>query len=117
MGGAILTTASPVLAAALPPCKPLADNCRSSNGGGDLPPFPIWKPGKRATEAWADIVSAIEAYPQKGQGSIDGGGWKIADRIEGSYIRVEYTSKIFRFIPHCIACFCRQLKVVIRVDL
>jgi hypothetical protein len=97
--GALAVLGNPLASRAdLPPCKPLADNCRSSSGGGDLERFPVWRPGKSASVAWADAIEAIEAYPQQGQGSVDGGGWKIVGREEGSYVHVEYTSKIFRFV-------------------
>lgn len=87
----------------LPPCKPLADNCRSTSGGGDLPPFNKWyAPGKSVSMAWEDLVSAVEAYPEEGQGTIfwgiDGGGWRIVERKPGEYLKVEFTSRIFRFI-------------------
>jgi hypothetical protein len=39
-------------------------------------------------------MGCLEAYPQTGQSDVDGGGWKIADKKEGSYVRVEFTSKV-----------------------
>ena len=48
-----------------------------------------------------DIQDTIALYPQGGQSSIDGGGWKVAQRGESDgayYVRYEFTSLRLKYI-------------------
>ena len=84
IGAAILTQSSS--ANALEVCPPKANNCVRTT----------WTPpsGTSKDDAVAAVRDAINAYPQAGQGDVDGGGWKVAeDDLDGSGAsRVEYKS-------------------------
>lgn len=80
-------------------CPDGAQNCRSSEGGGTLPPIGPWVSGKSSEAALKDVLDVVQGYPKTGQNGIDGRGWQIAEQQAGSnYLRVEYTSKIFKFV-------------------
>ncbi len=77
----------PSAANALELCPPKANNCVRTT----------WSPpaGSSKDEAVSALRDAIAAYPQAGQGDVDGGGWSIAeDDLDGSSgaARVEYKS-------------------------
>mmetsp|Transcript_1227 Transcript_1227/g.2369 ORF Transcript_1227/g.2369 Transcript_1227/m.2369 type:complete len:183 (-) Transcript_1227:245-793(-) len=52
-----------------------------------------WKPpsGTSSSDAVASLKSVLEAYPQEGQASVDGGGWKLVEDTS-SYLRLEFRS-------------------------
>jgi hypothetical protein len=73
-------------AQALEMCPPKANNCVRTT----------WTPpsGTSNSDIAAALRDAIQAYPQEGQGDVDGGGWTIAsDDLSGSgSARVEFKS-------------------------
>lgn len=76
-----------VPANALELCDPRANNCVRT----------AWTPpaGTSKADAIKSVRAAIEAYPQQGQGDVDGGGWVIAvDDLDGDAgtARVEFKS-------------------------
>lgn len=71
---------------ALEMCPPKANNCVRTT----------WTPpsGSSHADIAAALRDAIQAYPQEGQGDVDGGGWTIAsdDLLGSGSARVEYKS-------------------------
>eukprot|EP00542_Grammatophora_oceanica_P015634 CAMPEP_0194028198 /NCGR_PEP_ID=MMETSP0009_2-20130614/2232_1 /TAXON_ID=210454 /ORGANISM="Grammatophora oceanica, Strain CCMP 410" /LENGTH=173 /DNA_ID=CAMNT_0038667521 /DNA_START=107 /DNA_END=628 /DNA_ORIENTATION=+ len=76
--------AVPVVANALDACPPKAQNCVRAT----------WTPpsGTDKKASIAAVKSVIDAYPQEGQGDVDGGGWSIAESFDGGSGRVEFKS-------------------------
>lgn len=85
--GASVVVVPTFAANALEVCDPRANNCVRT----------AWNPpaGTSKADAIKAVRAAIEAYPQQGQGDVDGGGWVIAvDDLEGAAgtARVEFKS-------------------------
>mmetsp|Transcript_8152 Transcript_8152/g.10361 ORF Transcript_8152/g.10361 Transcript_8152/m.10361 type:complete len:189 (-) Transcript_8152:189-755(-) len=85
IGAALLQ--QPAIANALEICPPKANNCVRTS----------WTPpsGTSKNDAISTLRDAINAYPQEGQGDVDGGGWIIPeDNLSGDSgaARVEYKS-------------------------
>ena len=87
------------------PGQPVKKNCWSTNDDGGrrfepwLAPLDLSKKGSEAI--MQEIEDTIATYPQGGQNSIDGGGWKVAQRGNSDgvyYVRYEFTSMRFKYI-------------------
>jgi hypothetical protein len=90
----------------LSPCngQPVKKSCWSTEDQGGRR-MQRWTPPSDLKDT-ASVVKALEetvaTYPQDGQADIDKGGWKLAERKEGSkgvtYIRYEFTSGRFKYV-------------------
>uniref|UniRef100_A0A7S2W7S8 DUF1499 domain-containing protein n=1 Tax=Eucampia antarctica TaxID=49252 RepID=A0A7S2W7S8_9STRA len=83
---AFVVAGSPLVANALEVCPSSANNCVRTS----------WTPpsGTSKADAVSAVRDAVNAYPQEGQGSVDGGGWAFASddlNTSGTAI-IEYKS-------------------------
>jgi uncharacterized protein (DUF1499 family) len=90
----------------LSPCpgQPLKKNCWSTEDTQSRR-LARWVPPPNRSSADAilqDIENVINSYPQQGQGGVDKGGWKLADRQTNAtgvtYLRYEFVSGRFGYI-------------------
>lgn len=79
----------------LKPCPGGVKNCYSSAGGGaaKLGTW-SWPSATSRTSAITELRAILEAYPQAGQGGVDGGGWTLKDDqlADAGYAKLEFKS-------------------------
>ena len=81
--------------AALKPCSNGANNCYSSaNTNKNKISTWSWPSSTSRADAVKQLREVLEAYPQAGQGGVDGGGWdlKVDELAASGYAKFEFKS-------------------------